>query len=610
MSPQRFQRINELADAVLELSAGRRRWYLDEYCSGDRDLRLEVERLVAAHDSMDSFLVTPALNLMAAELSWINCGGDLAGSYIGRYEIISRLGAGRHGEVWLAKDPQLSRLVAIKLLSPEFASHPEHIARFNREARTTSTLNHPNIVTIYEIGQAMSRDFIAQEFVDGDTLRQRIANGPLAPHLAIAIATQAATALDAAHSAGVVHRDIKPENLMLRPDGVVKVLDFGLARSVRVAGMNQDITQPGVLMGTVKYMSPEQVRGLNIDARTDLFSLGVVLYEMLTGLPPFAGATSADTVAAILEREAAPPSEGRKGVSPELERVIRLCLEKDRAQRYQTANELRQDLSRLARHEEPSFTRRFSVKALVAIPALLVAAAAGLVIYQATQATKPDPNPAAFNSMRISLLATRGKVSDAAISQDGRYVAYALKEGNRQSLWVRQFSAPGDLKLLGPEAGEYRDITFSPDSNYLYYVRAAGPEPETLYNIPVLGGFAKTLSVNVSGPVAFSPDGTRIAFIRRDTVHWEESLIIATSDGSGQRIVTTRRRPQYFSRQGLAWTPGGQSILCATAIRVFMTLWLFIWSKYASRTERRKPSAPERGAGSVPYYGPGMPKVF
>ncbi|MEW6732838.1 MAG: serine/threonine-protein kinase, partial [Acidobacteriota bacterium] len=291
----------------------------------------------------------------------------MIGQDLSHYRILDRLGAGGMGEVYLAEDTNLGRQVALKLFSAEFANNEARVQRFEREARAASTLNHPNIITIHEIGQVNGVHFIATEYINGKTLRQQISNGRIEPREALEIALQVASALTAAHQVGIVHRDIKPENIMIRPDGYVKVLDFGLAKFIERASpssnsettsgattiFKDDSGKSGVLIGTPKYMSPEQVRGLKLDARTDIFSLGIVIYEMITGSTPFQGATVSDLIVAILNRE--PPlliSHSIEGVPTELERIISKSLCKDREERYQNTKELLTDLKSLKHRME------------------------------------------------------------------------------------------------------------------------------------------------------------------------------------------------------------------------------------------------------------------
>src|SRR3989441_2625897 len=288
------------------------------------------------------------------------------GTKLGRYEIRSQIGAGGMGEVYLAQDTKLDRKVALKILPAEVAAHPDRMKRFVQEAKAASALNHPNIITIHEIDETDSVSFIATEFIDGETLREHMRNASMKLGEVLNVATQIASALAAAHAAGIVHRDIKPENIMLRQDGIVKVLDFGLAKlsdppSV-AGGINvaeaEAITRvllkttPGLVMGTVTYMSPEPARGNEVDARTDIFSLGVVMYEMLLGRLPFPGDTTSDVIAAILMAEPAPPSCFDHEVSPELDRIVSKTLAKERERRYQTAKDLLEDLRQLQKRLE------------------------------------------------------------------------------------------------------------------------------------------------------------------------------------------------------------------------------------------------------------------
>ena len=328
MTPQRYRQVGELYHAALALSPQDREAFLQKACGGDAGLRHEVEQLLASHEKAGSFLNAPALQ--AAELLAGNQTEALLGKRLGRYQILSRIGKGGMGEVYLAKDEALARQVALKLLPAEFAAEPERLRRFEREARAAAATAHPNIVAIHEIGQCDGIHFIAEEFVEGQTLRRRIEDGRLPLLEALDIAAQTADALAAAHAAGIVHRDIKPENLMLRPDGYVKVLDFGLAslspRDITDAASSPAAvageTAPGTILGTVNYMSPEQTRGQKADARSDLWSLGVVLYEMLTQRRPFTGESAPDVFVAILDREPPPLRSSLNAPPPELESLL------------------------------------------------------------------------------------------------------------------------------------------------------------------------------------------------------------------------------------------------------------------------------------------------
>ena len=359
MSPERWRHIDRVFKSALERPEAERAAFLEAECAGDAVLRREVESLLE-HDRDGSFLKSSA-NEEALTL-FADDGAAFVGSRLGNYKILERIGAGGMGVVYAAHDTRLGRKVALKFLLKRFTGDRDRLLRFVREARAASALNHPGIITIHEIGESEGTQYIATEFVEGETLRALMSRGPLPLSETLDIAIQTAAALSAAHEAGVMHRDIKPENLMLRRDGIVKVLDFGLAKlseerggagaDTRAATRALDRTSPGVVMGTVTYMSPEQARGLAVDTRTDVFSLGVVLYEMLAGTSPFAGETAGDVVAAILKTEPAPLRDFDQAVPGELERIVGKALAKDREARYQTAKELLADLRRLKKQIE------------------------------------------------------------------------------------------------------------------------------------------------------------------------------------------------------------------------------------------------------------------
>jgi serine/threonine protein kinase len=408
MTPEQYHRVNQLFHDALERAPEDRGDFLKEACGGNEPLRLEVERMLAAYEEAGSFLNAPAFDALGHS-SIVRQSDSLIGSVIGHYRILSKLGAGGMAEVFLAQDARLERRVALKLLPDEFTSDRGRLRRFEQEARAASALNHPNIVTIHEIGQAKlgTRDlhFIAQEFIEGRTLRRRIEAGALPLLEALDVALQAANALQSPHAAGIAHRDIKPENVMLRPDGFIKILDFGLAKLTERQGggraerqsdretgatssslttsLAASLTAPGAIIGTAAYMSPEQARGLKVDARSDIWSLGVTLYEMITGQAPFKGATMMDIIVSIIEREPPPLSQSTPGAPPELERIVMRALTKDRDERYQTVKDLATDLKRLKqRLEFEAELERFSRPAAAITPrasaplprALLIAA--------------------------------------------------------------------------------------------------------------------------------------------------------------------------------------------------------------------------------------------
>ena len=363
MTPARDQQLSDLFHAARELPREQRAGFLAEACASDAELRREVEALLEGYEAAGDFLNEP-VQVVARSLWAGSSNSSLllpAGSQLGRFAVVSHLGAGGMGEVYLAEDTRLARRVAIKLLPAAFTADAGRVRRFVREAKAASALNHPNIITVHEIGEADGRHFIVTEYVEGETLRERMRREKLGLVAAIDVAIQVASALAAAHEAGIVHRDIKPENLMLRRDGYVKVLDFGLAKITErypfQAASDSDsnlpaaTTEAGMVMGTARYVSPEQARGENVDARTDIFSLGIVLFEMITGRLPFNGVNAIEVMSAILNHEPAPFPEYLAGAPPvlahELERIVAKTLRKDREERYQAARDLLPDLRSL-----------------------------------------------------------------------------------------------------------------------------------------------------------------------------------------------------------------------------------------------------------------------
>lgn len=397
---ERWRQVKQIFQAAVELPGDERGAYLANACADDPSLRAEIESLISAHERPGSFMDTPLFDL--AEEPAAN---PLIGKSLGHYRILELLGRGGVGEVYKAKDTVLGRDVAIKVLSSDFSSNQDRLHRFAQEARAASALSHPNIITIHEFGQADGFHFIVSEFIEGETLRRLMASRRMDESAILEAATQIASALNAAHEAGIVHRDIKPENIMARPDGLIKVLDFGLAKLIepRPIGLGANDTEAstldwgrtgaGVVMGTINYMSPEQARGLVVDARSDIFSLGVVLYEMTTGQSPFARATVADVIASILEKEPPPLTEFAPEASEAMEAVIRKALRKDRKERYQTVGELLADLKSLKSGEaiiQPAPTKRKTLtgaikrrwRATAITMAALVALIAGAVYYK------------------------------------------------------------------------------------------------------------------------------------------------------------------------------------------------------------------------------------
>jgi serine/threonine protein kinase/Tol biopolymer transport system component len=553
------------------------------------------------------------------------------GTRLGRYEIRSPLGAGGMGEVYLAQDTELGRAVAIKILPADVAADQQRMNRFVQEARAASALSHPNILAIYEIGWDGATRFIAMEYVEGETLRQRMARAPMKLGDVLDVVIQSASALSAAHAAGVVHRDVKPENIMLRADGYVKVLDFGLAKLAHDDEGATDTeaptralvnTSPGTVMGTIIYMSPEQARGRETDARADVWSLGVVLYEMVTGRQPFAGETSSHVIVSILEREPPPLSRYVDGAPEALEWIVAKALTKDRDERYQTAREMLVDLRRLKQRLEFNAEMERSVapgagysgmgltagasradfgnasglvtgtrtvpvvptrptnddttapvrsrapRLLLTLAALLVVAVAGVSAYRYASRRWFAASPhAAFQSMRLTRLTNTGRASIASISPDGKYVVHASEEGERQSLWIRQVATASNVQIIPPAEVHYQGLTFSPDGNYVYYVaHERNSSLSIIYRVPTLGGTPQQIAEDADSPATVSPDGKRLAFIRNYPGRAETALIVVPTDGGAvEQTLATRKGARHFNwadALGPSWSPDGKLIAC------------------------------------------------
>ena len=409
MDPETYQRIQGLLQAALELDSDERGSFLDEACGGNESLRQQVESLLVSYDHAGSFLESPAAQFGAPLVS--DAHAKLAaGDALGPYRILSKLGSGGMGDVYLAQDTRLGRKIALKLLAATLIKDDERLRRFRQEASAASALNHPNILTIHEVGQTDSAHFIATEFIEGETLRERITRQPLPLIEALDIAIQIASALSAAHIAGIVHRDIKPENIMIRRDGYVKVLDFGIAKLTEKSDLAKDTdsegatrillnTIPGLIMGTVSYMSPEQARGIAVDPTTDTWSLGVVFYEMLTGHKPFEGRTMSHVIISILEKEPPPLAQYLQPAPDDLQRVLKKALHKAKDERYPTGEELLIDLKELKRDWE----FQAKLKSEVMLARSLSQASGGLqppaALPRSRKATIPNNLPAQITAL-------------------------------------------------------------------------------------------------------------------------------------------------------------------------------------------------------------------
>ncbi len=518
---------------------------------------------------------------------------------IAHYRIVGPLGAGGMGEVYLAQDQTLERNVALKILPPELVQSEERVRRFVREAKSASSLNHPNIVTIYEIGQdevhgaeggvkdsgSSALHYISMELVSGDTLSTKIHLDKTDLRTLLGYLAQAAEGLAKAHAAGIVHRDLKPGNIMVSKDGFAKVLDFGLAKLTEKAPADADVTSGpthgdgtsvGAVVGTVGYMSPEQVRGAVVDHRSDIFSFGCILYEAATRKKPFTAESNVETMHKILHDKPTPVEEINKDVPTEVRRLIRRCLAKNPEQRFQSAKDLAIELREIV-DEYDSLTasgssasgssalgapiaarKRISPIALIAGAVVLggVLLAVGMLLGRG----KSGGSGSAPSAVRISTLTSRGITNDPALSPDGRYLAYTQTAEGRKSIWVRQVATGSDVQILAPQDDAPFALTFNPDGSYLYYL---GNDPEragykALFEIPTLGGTPRKRTYDVDSRVSFSPDGKQVCFHRGVPHRKQDALVIFNLTTGQGRDLATVTDPAQFEQP--AWSPDGKRI--------------------------------------------------
>ena len=598
MTPERWAQIEELYHRAAECEPEHRIGLLDEACGNDLELRRKVEVLLCAEEHAGDHLHATVRG------SLDDFGFPLSGKTVSHYRILDGVDSGGMGLVYRAEDIKLGRRVALKFLPQDSAKDPGVRGRFEREARAASALEHPNICPIYEFGEHDGQPFLVMQLLEGQTLRQLLSaagaeKAPLELNRLLELALQILDGLDAAHHQGIIHRDIKPANIFVTSQGQAKILDFGLAKLARTARLTEEDVEPdpqvegraketpresvsratpdrflsrtGVAMGTAGCMSPEQVRGEKLDARTDLFSFGLVLYEMATGKRAFTGDTGPMLQDAILKQVPRPVRKVNPLLPAELERIISKALEKDRETRYQSASEICTDLQSLKREMEPRQTlpwwagpqfsvaqRNWKLLTGILICALTIIVAVGF------WAARWRSRNRSFNlqKMELTKLTQAGNAGPVAISPDGRYVVYGLEGKQGTGLSLRNVATHSDVQILSPEAVEYEGLSFSPDGNYVYFVHSGTKLKDFryLYMMPALGGPVRLLATDVDSPVSFSPDGRQFVYTRGDAKRGDCEVRLANADGSSNRVLATIPESYTGFQPGAAWSPDGRTI--------------------------------------------------
>jgi eukaryotic-like serine/threonine-protein kinase len=577
MAPDRWSEVERICLAALERDAAERSSFLEREYGGDEALRAEVESLLACGPEADRFLEQSALEQAARALarSAAASASEPIGRIFAHYRILHSIGEGGMGVVFEAEDIRLGRRVALKLLAPAAVCDPAAIDRFQAEARAASSLNHPHICALYDVGESGTQPFLVMEFLDGQTLRGLIDGRPMPLAKLLEIGIQVADALDSAHQQGILHRDIKPANIFLTRRGEAKVLDFGVAKLLpghaaavpREARGGEPLTAPGSAVGTVAYMSPEQARGEELDARSDLFSLGVVLYEMATGTPAFRGKTTAVVFDAILHTTPPAPAALNPELPPKLDEIIRVAMEKDRGMRHQTAADLRAELKRLKREIEsgqsaaaaPPAPRRgpASRKVLAGLAAgsLAVMGAAWMWLAPPSPFRRPPARlqPAPFTSLP-------GIETDPAFSTDGNSIAFAWDRENSgaYAVFVQPIGESNPVQLTrGPND---RCPTWSPDGRHIAFLRQSGDTAQIL-TVPLFGGPERLLATtHASGEapgIAWSPAGDAVAVADKPTGEGDGIFLLSLETGARKRLTTPP--PRAIDMQP-AFSPDGRTL--------------------------------------------------
>lgn len=574
MSDSQWENLKEIFHAALALKLNERASYLARVCHGNDLLRQAVERLINDHEKSGNFLDAPAYQAAAEML--VDRLELKPGQIVAHYKVLSSLGEGGMGKVYLAQDTRLDRKVGLKFLPAELASNPDHLRRFTQEAKAAAALNHPNIAQIFEIGKHGRVDYIAMEYVEGETLRQLLARRKLDIKRAVELAAQVASGLSAAHNAGIIHRDIKPENLIVTESSRIKILDFGLAKLVEKRGnagvselttaylpsSGRAETVPGAIMGTVSYMSPEQARAEKLDQRTDIFSLGVVLYEMVTGERPFSGKSAIDTLHAIINHEPSPVTQFNSQTPPEIADILAKALAKDPSERYQHAGDFELDLRRFKRALESNTlistqTQRLVTaervpKTRVSLLALITGALIILSIVAAAwilgRSTAAPKRAVALERVALTPLTTDpGYEGEPTFSPDGQTIAYVSDRNGDFEIYLKQVSGGPDINITNNKADDVQPA-FSPDGKQIAFVSTRASSSNLLYPgtdipllggdiwvMPTLGGSARRIAESGNFP-SWSPDGTTIIYTRGTSWFQPKMRRVGSQGGEPQDV--------------------------------------------------------------------------
>lgn len=605
MQKDRWQKIDFIFTQAVALPLGERSAFVEKACAGDADLQREIFDLLAADHAEDNPLdeEISALGLQVIETDELLIRKTAFSFYL----IKKLLGRGGMGAVYLAEDLRLGRSVALKVLPSLLSANLEYVRRFRQEARTASVISHPNVAHIYEFGEEAGRHFLAMEFVDGKTLRALLIERQVDLYQAVDVALQIAEALEATHSRGIIHRDIKPENIIITGSGLVKVLDFGVAKLMDLTAADRFSisesaslidTAPGTVMGTIGYISPEQLMGKAVDFRADIWSLGVVFYEMLTGRKPFDGKTARELGQAILKNDLVPfPLAGPTPKdTARIQKTLTRLLAKNAAERCRSAaalvaelKELKQDLDfnqqffmqKISPDNRPSgdvrvtaatrnpsfFTRdhlrdlpRLSNKMLALIAAIAVVTF-GIGIVARYLGSDETAFRLGTSPPEIAHLTRDGRIRDAAISRNGLLLAFVPIEAGRHSLWIRDLQTGTDRQILKPDANRYWGVRFLPDGqNLLFLTTLAGGSETSLHRISIWGGLPEKILSPIAEPPAIAPDGKNIAFLRNDPVNKRDVLLTAAINDPEPREIAARRYPNSFAPASTSWSPDGKLI--------------------------------------------------